>query len=242
MLSLRALGSEPLGVKDEGDPRTPEQEEATENAKKEARKNLLDFMRRTNFVRGLRSSLRQMVWRKKCRTFDEAVKTAAEEEAVEASHREEEVLSCYKAEAPELATTGLVSKIIAALEAREEEKKQKNRDDKPAQERSDKVQLHPGKKHHRTRNQTSDEESDEEQVESPPHRPYPPYRSRFGNTNNARTFHNSNLHYGDQIPLPASTRIRDNDQHRQDWRRQEQNGNRGPTYDRRFSRDIDEGP
>ncbi|KAF0311952.1 hypothetical protein FJT64_017275 [Amphibalanus amphitrite] len=126
MLSLRALGSEALGIKEEGEePMTAEQKLIAETAQKEARKNLLDFMRRTNFVRGLRSNLRQMVWRRKCKTFDDAVKTAAEEEAVEASHREEEVLSCYVKGFPEPTTTGLVEKIVAALEMREEERKEK---------------------------------------------------------------------------------------------------------------------
>ena len=87
-------------------------------------KELLDYERKTNFVRGLRSSLRQMVRRKKCKTFDEAVKAAAEEEVVEASHREE-VLSCYKMESPELATAGLVDKTVAALELREKAKSEK---------------------------------------------------------------------------------------------------------------------
>ena len=42
-----------------------EQANAEERKKKEARKGLLDYMRKSNFVRGLRSDLRPMVWRKK---------------------------------------------------------------------------------------------------------------------------------------------------------------------------------
>ena len=125
-LSLRALASEDR-IKEEGAaPQDPAEAQAAEAARKKTKKELLDYERKTNFVRGLRSSLRQMVWRKKCKTFDEAVKAAAEEEVVEASHREEEVLSCYKMESPELATAGLVDKIVAALELREEAKSEKS--------------------------------------------------------------------------------------------------------------------
>ena len=120
-LSLRALGSDKQEVKREGES-NPEEEQAAETARKDARKSLLEYTRRTNFVRGLRSRLRKEVWRRKCQTFDEAVKAAAEEEAVEANYREEKVFSCYKGESPELATTGLVEKIIAALDLREERK------------------------------------------------------------------------------------------------------------------------
>ena len=126
-MSLRALGSEATQMKREGEGEPAEQagqqEQAARNEGLEARKKLLDYIRKSNFVRGLRSSLRKMVWRKKCTTFDEAVRAAAEEEAVEASHREEEVLSCYKRDLPGLNTPGLVDQIVAALEIREEAKR-----------------------------------------------------------------------------------------------------------------------
>ena len=131
--SLLALGKEGEKLKEEGERRNEEDQqvaqggeraagpqEAVEKAKSEARKKLLDYTRQTSFVRGLRSNLRQMVWRKKCTTFDEAVQAAAEEEAVESSHREEEVLSSYKKDIPKLTYPGLVDQIVAALEVREE--------------------------------------------------------------------------------------------------------------------------
>ena len=134
-LSLLALGSEGLEVKQEqeGNQRGGEIEggqgggeavAGNANAMEaEARKKLLGFMRKSNFVRGLRSSLRQAVWRSKSTTFDEAVQAAAEEEAVESSNREEEVLSCYKRDLPRLAQPGLVDQIVAALEVRDEMKR-----------------------------------------------------------------------------------------------------------------------
>ena len=136
-LSLKALGSAGTQLKREeegqqageqaGGQQAEQQAGEAEpqdagNAGSEARKKLLDFMRKSNFTRGLRSSLRKMVWRNKCETFDEAVRAAAEEEAVEASHREEEVLSCYKRDLPSFTAPGLVDQIVSALEIREEAK------------------------------------------------------------------------------------------------------------------------
>ena len=142
-LSLLALGSSGVMTSDPDMPALEEEEAARTEpggvssanaeekmarkiasaAQSEGKRKLLDYMRKSNFVRGLRSSLRQMVWRKKCVTFDEAVQAAAEEEAVEASHREEEVLSCYKKDIPTITGQGLVEQIVAALEIREEAKK-----------------------------------------------------------------------------------------------------------------------
>ena len=132
-LSLKALGSEGIQLKREEGQQGQQQQgqqaeggqpqEEAENVGSEARKKLLDFMRKSNFIRGLRSSLRKMVWRNKCGTFDEAVRAAAEEEAVEASHCEEEVLSCYKRDRPNITAPGLVDQIVSALEIREDEKR-----------------------------------------------------------------------------------------------------------------------
>ena len=193
-LSLKALGPEATTVKrEEGDPpQNQEQEREAEAKKKEGRKNLLDYTRRTNFVRGLRSSLRQQVWRKKCKNFDDAVKAAAEEEVVEASHREEEVLSCYKKEVPDLATSGLVERIVAALELREEAKKnlpKVTQEDTDGGERSPKDKKE--KSTRKMRPQTTDDEGDDEGVYQG-HRGglYPPAGRR----------------YEDQLPLPRQAR------------------------------------
>ena len=97
----------------------------------------MNYMRRTNFARGLRNDLRQMVYRRKCKTIDEAVKAEADEEAVEASHRGAEVSSCYEGEgSPALATTGLVERIVAALELRKKEK-MKNESATPGEEEAE---------------------------------------------------------------------------------------------------------
>ena len=124
-LSLLALGKESMDPR-----RTAEAEEAGEGGgagtpQHEPRKQLLDYMRKSNFVRGLRSSLRQMVWREKCLTFDEAVQVAAEEETVEASHREGEVLGCYRRDPSDLTGSALIEQIVAVLEVREEAKRKK---------------------------------------------------------------------------------------------------------------------
>ena len=84
------------------------------------RNPLLDYIRRTNFIRGLRPSLRKAVWRRHCTTFDEAVKAAAEEEALEATTHEAEVLSSYR-EGP--TKEDLIDTLVAALEIRDEKKR-----------------------------------------------------------------------------------------------------------------------
>ena len=81
---------------------------------------LLDYIRRTNFIRGLRPTLRRAVWRKHCATFDEAVSVAAEEESVEATTHEAEVLSSYR-EMPK--KDELIEALVAALEIRDENKR-----------------------------------------------------------------------------------------------------------------------
>ena len=142
-VSLLALKSEGIGLRrnQEGNQAEGGSEDVVETggAQTEAKKKLLDFMRKSNFIRGLRSSLRQMVWRKKCATFDDAVRVAAEEEAVESSHREEEVLSCYKRDLPKLAEPGLVDQIVAALEIREEAKHKNQERTRQVEERTAKA-------------------------------------------------------------------------------------------------------
>ena len=46
---------------------------------------------------------------------------------MEASHREEEVLSCYKGDLPDITSQGLVEKIVAALEIRDGKKEDGDR-------------------------------------------------------------------------------------------------------------------
>ena len=120
-LSLRALGAS--GVKSEREPAAGDEEHAEEGQGEatgsDATKAVLSFMRKTNFIRGLRSSLRQAVWRKKCETFDEAVAAATEEEAIELAHKEEEVLSCFRGNTDGQVSMSLVNSIVAALEERE---------------------------------------------------------------------------------------------------------------------------
>lgn len=81
---------------------------------------MLDWVRRTNFTRGLRANLRRAVWRRRCTTFDEAVAAAAEEEALEATGKEGEMISSYHTAG---AQTGLVESLVAALDIRDERKK-----------------------------------------------------------------------------------------------------------------------
>ncbi|KAF0304851.1 hypothetical protein FJT64_023411 [Amphibalanus amphitrite] len=214
MLSLRALGSEPLGIKEEGEePMTAEQKLIAETAQKEARKNLLDFMRRTNFVRGLRSNLRQMVWRRKCKTFDDAVKTAAEEEAVEASHREEEVLSCYVKGFPEPTTTGLVEKIVAALEMREEERKEKKEKGQKhlgQRNKSPDPLVQPKDQKTNTRETKTNKGERAENTIPTERLPRP-----NGNSSDARP------QYREQLPLPRQARFQNGPTTAREWRRAE---------------------
>lgn len=129
-LSLKALGEN--GIKTEeaevaggGDAAAVEAaRRKAEQAGKDATKAVLNYMRKTNFVRGLRSKLRQEVWRKKCETFEDAVKVATEEEALEMAHKEEEVLGCFQGDLGNMAAKPLVNSIVAALEAREAAKEE----------------------------------------------------------------------------------------------------------------------
>lgn len=92
----------------------------------EAKQMWLDWMRLNNFQRGLKNSIRMMVLRKRCETFDEAVEAAAEEEALEAVNKEKEVFSIYhQGGVAEGDNDDLVAKIVAALEVREGEKERK---------------------------------------------------------------------------------------------------------------------
>ena len=226
-LSLLALASEDR-IKEEGAvSQNAEEAQAAETARKEAKKKLLDYERRNNFVRGLRSSLRQMVWRKKCKTFDEAVKAAAEEEVVEASHREEKVLSCIKMESPELATAGLVDKIVAALELREEARSEKSQ----KIETKDVKKPYKPKPSRREAIGPSDEEDEEGDEEERPGRNYasPPNRSR---QMEQRGFYRNSPRYGDQLPLPRPFRNGRNSDERGEWRRSEpRDGRRASSYD-----------
>ena len=76
-------------------------------------------MRKTHFIRGLRKGLRQEVWRKKCKTFEEAVEVATAEEEMEMANKEEEVLSCFKGTPGAESTEALITGLVAALDARE---------------------------------------------------------------------------------------------------------------------------
>ena len=228
-LALRAIGSEDQDLKQEGQPQQNEGEERErEMQRKEARKNLLDYMRRTNFVRGLRSNLRQEVWRKKCKTFDEAVKAAAEEEVVEASHREEEVLSCYKRDAPQLATENLIDRIVAALEVREGGKEGKPKESNGKEEREPKA--YRSRQSRPERAPLSDDESEEEEGDSDRRwrrRAVP--SSRPGAS---QSINRNEHHYGDQIPLPRPIRTGPGMQGPRQWQRVEpRNGGRGSSYD-----------
>ena len=220
-LSLRALGSEERDVKYEGqEPPNQEEERATETVRKEARRNLLDYMRRTNFVRGLRSNLRQMVWRKKCKTFDEAVKVAAEEEAVEASHREEEVLSCYTRGSPEMAATGLVERIVAALEMREEKKEAASLLEKE-ERKSGTARGTKLKTTDRGATAQSDDDYDEDEDElERPRRRYEAPLNRAINAPEGRVFTSRRPRYEEQLPLPRQLRaVGHGQENRREWRR-----------------------
>ena len=239
-ISLLALGSEGKEIKREradgggagadgerggaDGERAPEEvpDGAAAEKTREAHKTLLDFMRKSNFVRGLRSTLRQMVWRKKCQTFDEAVKVAAEEEAVEASHREEEVLSCYKKDLPNLDNHGLVEQIVAALEIRDATKKK---------EELSETQRNNDAKHdtRRSRAKPSPRDSSPDSEDG-----YPENENRKG-TYHQRNFRassqrqnhrerdgmygQSNQRYNDQIPLPRGNYTGPRAGGRQEWHR-----------------------
>ena len=114
----RKAGQTPAASGAEGG--TGDDQPATSRNGAAAGNALLDYIRRTNFVRGLRPSLRKVVWRKRCSTFDGAVATAAEEEAVEATTHEAEVLSSYR-ELP--SKEELIDSLVAALDIRDEKKR-----------------------------------------------------------------------------------------------------------------------
>ena len=113
-LSLRAMGTDGPAVKAE----TGGADTAEEGAGQDHDKAVLSFMRKTNFIRGLRKNLRQEVWRRKCKTFEEAVEVAAAEEALEMANQEE-VLSCFQRNSEKRDTDSLIKGIVAALDARE---------------------------------------------------------------------------------------------------------------------------
>ena len=241
-LSLRALGSEDPEIKHEQDeePLNAEEERAAATTRKEARRNLLDYMRKTNFVRGLRSSLRQMVWRKKCKTFDEAVRTAAEEEAVEASHREEEVLSCYARGPPEVAASGLVEKIVAALEMREDERKEKTKQEWKKEKGGATLRANKQRTSHRSAAEQSEEEyeEDEGETEKAQHKYYANNGVRPAAT--GRGFNERRPPYGDQLPLPRPPGMGLRQGAGREWRRAEpQNGRRQYGFDEQARRERD---
>lgn len=85
-------------------------------------RDLLDFIRKTNFIRGLREALRDAVWRRKCKSFDEAVEAAIEEEEFESSRKSypsNDVLVSSIAQGPDIK---LLDTIVTVLEARERQK------------------------------------------------------------------------------------------------------------------------
>lgn len=208
-LSLKALGASSIktdGTTSEGTDISPEQvrQHAAEEA---ANKAVLNFMRKTNFIRGLRSSLRQAVWRKKCDTFDEAVTAAAEEEAVEMALKEEEVLACYQGQPNDPSITPLVNSIVAALEAREATKE--------AQQ----------SRQHET--ETRYRHQDAQQVERG--RRYAGPSKRGQHMDYAREGRHS-ANYDDQLPLPTN-RAQHHYEEVQDWRNQRP-AHQGRSYDR----------
>ena len=228
-LSLLALGPEWREVKEldeEGEEEDNESPTTEDSTKKETRKGLLDYMRKSNFVRGLRSSLRQMVWRKKCATFDEAVQAAAEEEAVESSHREEEVLSCYKRDLPKLNTRGLAEEIVAALEIRDEKKKEKEASQTPGgggpkdAKRGRRGGPQPIK-HRREASPESENEYEDEEAEGNRYSPYREqnrYYRRPLSPARRDSHDRAAQRYGGQLPLPRQdTRPR----YSQEWGRRD---------------------
>lgn len=121
-LSLRAMGNDGPVVKAE----TGRADTGEEGEDQESNKAVLNFMRKTNFIRGLRKNLRQEVWRQKCKTFEEAVEVAAAEEALEMANHEEEVLSCFQGNSEKKETDNLIKGIVAALDAREAAKERRD--------------------------------------------------------------------------------------------------------------------
>ena len=224
-----------LAVGDEGKPPAPAAEEegavggggASERiagaAQNEGRKKLLDYMRKSNFVRGLRSSLRQMVWRKKCSTFDEAVRAAAEEETVEASHREGEVLSCYRRDIPDLTGTALVEQIVAALETREEAKQKKQEKAQIQEELTGgtATKMQPG--HVQGFSTGSDDPSNiqnGQQYGMFPTTRQAPIQQYYHGPAPGRIFQEQNVQrYGEQLPLPRAVYPRPGNGRRQEWAR-----------------------
>ena len=174
-LSIRALGAGGMKTEGERDNGVEDAEAVLRHAaEKEANKAVTSFMRKTNFIRGLRSNLRQVVWRKKCETFDEAVAVATEEEALEMAHKEEEVLSCYQSEIR--GQQPLINSIVAALEAREVEKEAMK---VKQQETQSPVQ-------HQKR---TDSQNEEARYEEPGNHRYNNYRRQ---------------EYSEQLPLPSN--------------------------------------
>ena len=184
-LSLRAIGAgglktDRVSANEEGENPTQVHQPATEE---ESNKAILQFMRKTNFIRGLRSSLRLVVWRKKCKTFDEAVTAATEEEAVEMAHKEEKVLGCYQDDPHGSSTQPLVNSIVAALDARDaakEARKSMQRDRKPFGDSHDRL---------------------EETKQADPFREPPSQHASNAYGSGVPPMHQ----YGEQLPLPRAS-------------------------------------
>lgn len=118
-VGLSTVASQPETAREEERPATSRN--GTPAPRSGTQRNpLLDYIRRTNFIRGLRPSLRKAVWRHHCTTFDEAVKAAAEEEALEVTTHEAEVLSSYR-DGP--TKEDLIDTLVAALEIRDEKRR-----------------------------------------------------------------------------------------------------------------------
>ena len=119
-LSLRALEASGSGIKNE--PRTEGTGTRAPAEEKEGTKTGLNYMRKTNFIRGLCKNLLQEVWRRKYQTFEEAIEMATAEEALEVTNWEEEVRSGFQGD-PRGQTTGDLNEgLLAALDARDEVK------------------------------------------------------------------------------------------------------------------------
>ena len=237
-LSILAMGSEGKEIKEDGETAQEgnEEDRAEAASKRAARKKVLDHMRQSSFVRGLRSSLRQMVWRKKCKTFDEAVKVAAEEEVVEASTREEEVLSCYKRDIPDMKNQGLVEQIVAALEIRDEaQKKEAGQTSEAEKRKGGRKEAHSNNRLRKPRREASpdsEEYEDEEEETYQPRRNRNQYDHRTRSPSGRNTYDQGPQRYRDQLPLPRQSASGGN---RQEWNRRNQRyegarpagGNRG---------------
>ena len=224
-LSILAMGSKMKEIKEEEGENAPADNNAEEAKKKAARKEVLDHMRTSNFIRGLRSSLRQMVWRNKCTTFDEAVKAAAEEEVVEASNREEEVLNGYKRDMPNVTTQGLVEQIVAALEIRDKTKKKEAGQTSQAEmEKGATKGAHGNYRPRKPRRETSPESGDEYEDEEEGGR-YQPRRNQLQQDRRPRSPAGRDFYarrpqrYDDQLPLPRQGA---RGGRRQEWGRRDQ--------------------